>query len=604
MSESFDFTERVVVDFEDVKSGLADILDEIRTLRSDSLIKQILSKSDQERIRQWEKLITKRADEQFSIVIMGDFKRGKSTLINALLGKNIAPMDVSPETITINKISYSNQPRREAVLKSGKRLRLNAGELTRQELENIMKNLSAPIDYIDIYENAELLKDITIVDTPGLGDLMNAYNEQVQEYLNNADAVIYVVSMLSPLSESEQMYLCSSILPQNFSQLYIAANMADCFETTEEIEKVRREIFNRVTAFSENAKVFAVSALDEYCRKMSFRRPNEDLAPALEDAFTQFGDDIRSEMILKKDLIKSQRLIALAKIMTRDVRSRINLIGGMLKESRENLEEIGRRCEEENANLYNTVSVHHEKIRDAAAQLGYEAKNWMTEFLGRLRAEIENAKKAPVTTIQKHFQFYIMDIIREAILSCMSVHKPLMEDMLLTIAKDFSSHKLFDEPGKNDFTISASIADISWTAVDTVSFFLGDGLLLMGIQSPVAGISGSLLGVIGQAAAGFIRQNKMKDKQPDLLGPLLESYSTIETTVFEQVTAAYVKMATKACDTLTRLFESEIENSKNAVEQAMLINENKEIDAETMEKQLKNASGILDDIDAIIARYE
>lgn len=604
MSENFDFSERVIIDFEDVKSGLNDILDEVRTLRSDSLIKQILSKEDQEKIRQWEKLLGKRADEEFSIVIMGDFKRGKSTLINALLGANIAPMDVSPETITINKISYSTEPRREAVLKNGKRIRLNAGELTREELEKVMKNLTAPIDYIDIYENIELLKEITIVDTPGLGDLMNSFNAQVQEYLSNADAVIYVVSMLSPLSESEQLYLCSSILPQSFSQLYVAANMSDCFDMQEDIEKVKAEIQNRVAAFSENAKVFAVSALDEYCRKMNFRRPNTALAPYLEDAFETFSADIRSEMILKKDLIKSQRLIALARIMSKDVRGRIGLIGSMLRESRENLEEIGRRCEEESANLYNTVSVHHEKIKDYAALLGFEAKSWMTEFLMRLRAEIENVKKADVITIQKHFQFYVMDIIREAILRCIGVHRPLMEELLRDIAKDFSSKNLFDEPDRNDFAISANIADISWTTVDTVSFFLGDGLLLMGIQSPIAGITQSFIGIIGQAVAGFIRQNRMKNKQPDLLGPLLESFTTIETTVFEQVTSAYGKMAEKACEALTQLFESEIENSRNAVNQAMLINENKELDTENMEKQLKNAFDILDNIDTIIARYE
>ena len=256
MNKTFDWNERVMIDYEDVKNGLNDILEEVRALRSDSLIKQIMSVKDQEKIRNWEKLLGKRAEEKLTIVVMGDFKRGKSTLINALLGASVAPTDVSPETITINEISYSDRPRREAVLKNGRRIQLNAEELNRGALEKIMDNLSSPIDYIHIYDDIELLKEITIVDTPGLGDLMNQYDAQVQEYLANADAVIYVVSVLSPLSESEQVFLCSSILPQNFSKLFIAANMSDCFDRQEDIEKVRREIESRVAAFSADAKVY------------------------------------------------------------------------------------------------------------------------------------------------------------------------------------------------------------------------------------------------------------------------------------------------------------------------------------------------------------
>jgi hypothetical protein len=380
--------------------------------------------------------------------------------------------------------------------------------------------------------------------------------------------------------------------------------MADCFDTQEDVEKVRRELVSRVSAFSSNAKVYAVSALDEYCRKMKFRRPNSDMTAYLEEAFAAFDSDIRNEMILKKDFIKAQRLIALAKIMSRDIRSRITLMGNMLRQSSDNLREISRRCEEENANLFSTTAVQHEKIREFANQLAYEAKGWMTEFLMRLRGEIENVRKANVTTIQKHFQFYIMDIVREAILRCIAVHKPMMQEQLLSIAKDFSAGSLFDETGRNELTVSVGIADISWTSVETVSYFLEEGVLLMGFQSPIAGIGQTVVGIIGQAVAGFIRQGEMKHKQQDLLKPVLESFSTIETTVFEQVTSVYSNMAKKACDKLTKLFESEIENSQNAVSLAMQIKENRELDPEAIQKMLMTAFGILDNIDAVLAKFE
>src|SRR5690242_13772945 len=50
-----------------------------------------------------------RLSSAFSIMIVGDFKRGKSTLINALVGQDVAPTDVAPETMSINRIEYADE---------------------------------------------------------------------------------------------------------------------------------------------------------------------------------------------------------------------------------------------------------------------------------------------------------------------------------------------------------------------------------------------------------------------------------------------------------------------------------------------------------------
>ena len=46
----------------------------------------------------------------YKILVLGEFKRGKSTLVNALLGRSIVPMDVLPETATLNEVVYSDTP--------------------------------------------------------------------------------------------------------------------------------------------------------------------------------------------------------------------------------------------------------------------------------------------------------------------------------------------------------------------------------------------------------------------------------------------------------------------------------------------------------------
>ena len=49
--------------------------------------------------------LAKVADEHFEVAIVGEFKRGKSTLINALLGQEVLPADVLPATATLNRVT-------------------------------------------------------------------------------------------------------------------------------------------------------------------------------------------------------------------------------------------------------------------------------------------------------------------------------------------------------------------------------------------------------------------------------------------------------------------------------------------------------------------
>ncbi|MGN1101019.1 MAG: dynamin family protein, partial [Huintestinicola sp.] len=55
-------------------------------------------------------VIEKSAGDHFEVAIVGEFKRGKSTLINALLGQEVLPADVLPATATLNRVTYSKDP--------------------------------------------------------------------------------------------------------------------------------------------------------------------------------------------------------------------------------------------------------------------------------------------------------------------------------------------------------------------------------------------------------------------------------------------------------------------------------------------------------------
>ena len=89
----------------ELKQNLEHALDELHIFRYDNAYRTTLGNAFLDKLTEWEQNIRKYKDSPFTIVVAGDFKRGKSTLINALLGEEVVTTDVTTETVTLNRIS-------------------------------------------------------------------------------------------------------------------------------------------------------------------------------------------------------------------------------------------------------------------------------------------------------------------------------------------------------------------------------------------------------------------------------------------------------------------------------------------------------------------
>lgn len=115
-------------------------------------------------------------DEPFLFVIVGEVKAGKSSFINALLDtkEDICKVAPSPMTDTIQQITY--------------------GETKKEETIN---------PYLKkIYYPAEILKEITIVDTPGTNTIVDHHQEITQRYIPQADLIVFVFESKNPYRQS------------------------------------------------------------------------------------------------------------------------------------------------------------------------------------------------------------------------------------------------------------------------------------------------------------------------------------------------------------------------------------------------------------------
>ncbi|HKO56860.1 MAG TPA: dynamin family protein [Thermoanaerobaculia bacterium] len=118
-------------------------------------------------------------EDLFTIVIVGEFNAGKSSLINALFGVRLRTEGPIPVDDRISILRYGEQ--------------------------QAQKTLSDFV--VEQFYPIEFLRNITLVDTPGTNSIVQRHQEITEDFVPRADLVLFVTSIDRPLSESERRFL-------------------------------------------------------------------------------------------------------------------------------------------------------------------------------------------------------------------------------------------------------------------------------------------------------------------------------------------------------------------------------------------------------------
>lgn len=170
-----------------------------------------------------------------TIAIMGEFSSGKSTFINALLGEAVAPMGVLPTTSTINLFRRGPSGSARVHYRDG-----SIGTVARDEVHTFLQNLddieASRIRHMEIERTGPRLGEAAVVDTPGLNAL-DAFHERVtREFVEEADAIIWIFSATRGGAASEGSALKS--LCADGRQVLGVLNKVDTLDPEERAELV------------------------------------------------------------------------------------------------------------------------------------------------------------------------------------------------------------------------------------------------------------------------------------------------------------------------------------------------------------------------------
>ena len=206
-------------------------------------------------------LLVKLAQDRFNLVVVGQFKRGKSSLMNAVLARDLLPTGYLPLTSAITALCYG--PKDRALLKfKGWTLEkeIELSELREYITEEGNPGNERGLLYAQIEVPSKFLRrGLYFIDTPGIGSSRHENTQTTYEFLPEADAIIFVTSVEAPLSEAEEQFLRDIQSYQR--KLFVVVNKTDLVERGElqEItDYIRRALAK--TLGEDDLRLFPLSA--------------------------------------------------------------------------------------------------------------------------------------------------------------------------------------------------------------------------------------------------------------------------------------------------------------------------------------------------------
>jgi small GTP-binding protein len=200
------------------------------------------------------------AEDRFNLVVLGEFKRGKSTLINALLSYEVLPTGVLPLTSVVTTIGAGGRDRLKISFADGREEERPLSELAEYVTEERNPGNERGVELARVELEHELLRaGIELVDTTGIGSIHSHNTEVALGFLPRVDAALCVLDAGQPLSEAEHELLREAA--DRVPRMLLVVNKIDHLDPADRqvaIEFVRSAL--RELLGDSEIELFAVSA--------------------------------------------------------------------------------------------------------------------------------------------------------------------------------------------------------------------------------------------------------------------------------------------------------------------------------------------------------
>jgi GTPase Era involved in 16S rRNA processing len=400
------------------------------------------------------------ATERFQLAVLGQFKRGKSTVLNALLGQRVLPIGVVPVTAIPTFLEPAAASKIRVTYLSGKVEEFEPGstEALREKLAGFVTEEANPrnvlkVARVNLFLPAELLeRGVVMIDTPGVGSTHRHQTAAADAVLPECDAALFVVSADPPITEIEIDYLAR--IRQTVARLIVVLNKIDIIEPHE------RE---RAASFLRNALVdhgldpftpiFSLSARDAVRAKESGNA--EAFAASgfaeLEQHLVQFLATEKRETLNAAVARKAAALVAQLELETEIALKSLRLPVEDLQRRMATFDEAAQRFDVERRTANDLLAGDRaralQELEAEAEKLRRQARNVFQRELDQALATDQGSEETRMRITEKVIEFFddaLRDVIQKVgarLEAALRVHQQ-RADELITLVRQTAANLL------------------------------------------------------------------------------------------------------------------------------------------------------------------
>ncbi|QOY51373.1 dynamin family protein [Candidatus Sulfurimonas baltica] len=374
----------------------------------------------------------------FSIGITGVMNSGKSTMLNALMGKEVLGTSVVPETANLTVVKYSRTPLAKVIywnksqwqhIKNSAKSIASIAKFVEQTQNHFKDDLDSYIldksredeididklsDYtsastsdkkcnlvqhVELYTPLHYLQDsIEIVDTPGLDDIVVQREEITKEYISKCDVLLHLMNVSQSATQKDIEFIIDAVLFQNITKVLIVITRIDMVsskDVQEVIAYTRESIERKLHEQNSGSKLdfvlktlhfIALSGKMALLHKTGHSKEAEDAGFTLQQSGIVEVEEYLQETLFGKTNARSSLII-------RSARNRLQkVIHAQIEELKFENSLLFKTEDEINSEL-TLLKIEKSKQEEASKRLkdqiaGYEAE--ASNYLQTLQNQLQN----------------------------------------------------------------------------------------------------------------------------------------------------------------------------------------------------------------------
>ena len=394
----------------DYKRKIVEIKKQIELVKEDDTYLK-----DFDSVEKLENLLKHIDDEQFKLIVVGEFSRGKSMFVNAIIGENLLPSSKNPTTATLNVIengteqaefflNYADGSNKKIPKEEFKSIIAPEcqGSSKKAQMDFLQQSIEIQkIHHVQVKVLNELgQQNVTIVDTPGVNDL-DARREQITyDYIPNSDAAIVVCSATQQLTASEFKFIHERILENDISKLFVVINFKDLLHNEEDCKKVIDLFCEKLKKIVPPKRIFLVSSKQALTYKRKCRgeelKSTTYLPDSLEETgFVELEKELLSFLAEERGSIRIERFKMMLHSICQDMLhnilpQRINAVAMSREEIELRIRQLKPQIEQKRLKCQNALDSMQRDILKKEIEFADEYRKLLDALANRAKRTVEN----------------------------------------------------------------------------------------------------------------------------------------------------------------------------------------------------------------------